>query len=259
MLIGVSTPGAVVISEYTLGDALAGSGGHRKHGEPRSTAQPILGPMRVAPGVMTPAQRRRRDVLLVLVGIVAVTFLAAVVTRSTMFIALQLLADAALAGYVYLLVQHKQRAQASRGMRLERVIARRDAAVAHQECARAGGQQHHDQREKSSPRARHRPDVEDHALQALPVMQRCARAAHLGHHQHRGHFGDQGDAQDLCRELHVAISEDGDDGDHQKEIALCHGAPEAAEIARQEIAGEACGEPHAHHHRHHAGGENFGS
>jgi len=97
--------------------ALAGSGGHRKHGEPRSTAQPILGPMRVAPGVMTPAQRRRRDVLLVLVGIVAVTFLAAVVTRSTMFMAMQLLADAALAGYVYLLVQHKQRAQAVRGMR----------------------------------------------------------------------------------------------------------------------------------------------
>ena len=90
--------------------ALAGSGGHRKHGEPRSTAQPILGPMRVAPGAMTPAQRRRRDVLLVLAGVVALTFVAAVITRSTMFIALQLLADAALAGYVYLLIQHKQRA-----------------------------------------------------------------------------------------------------------------------------------------------------
>ncbi len=73
--------------------------------------------MSVAPGVMTPAQRRRRDVLLMLAGVVVLTFLGAVITRSTMIIALQLLADAALAGYVYLLVQHKQRAQVTRAPR----------------------------------------------------------------------------------------------------------------------------------------------
>ena len=65
---------------------------------------------------MTPAQRRRANVLLILAALVGVTFLAAVLQRSTPFIALQLLADAALAGYVYLLVQYKQRAQAQRSV-----------------------------------------------------------------------------------------------------------------------------------------------
>jgi hypothetical protein len=66
---------------------------------------------------MSPAQRRRRDVLLVLAGFAGLTFLAAVATRSTPMIGMQLLADAALVGYVYLLIQHKQRTQAARGMR----------------------------------------------------------------------------------------------------------------------------------------------
>ena len=91
--------------------ALAGSGGHRKHNSAGPSGQPILAPMATPPGAMTPAQRRRRDVLLILAGVAGVTFLAAVVTRSPLVIAIQLLADAALAGYVYLLVQHKQRSQ----------------------------------------------------------------------------------------------------------------------------------------------------
>ena len=45
---------------------------------------------------------------------VAATFFLAVLTRSMPFIALQLLADVALAGYVYLLIQYKQRAQEQR-------------------------------------------------------------------------------------------------------------------------------------------------
>ena len=79
---------------------------------PRS--QPILGPVHHGGAPMTPQQKRRRDVLLVLCGVVALTFLVAVVQRSLPFVALQLLADAALAGYVYLLVQFKQRSQAQR-------------------------------------------------------------------------------------------------------------------------------------------------
>lgn len=59
---------------------------------------------------MSAQQKRRRDVLFVLLGLVAATFFLAVLTRSTAFIALQLLADAALGGYVYLLIQYKQRA-----------------------------------------------------------------------------------------------------------------------------------------------------
>ena len=49
-----------------------------------------------------------------LLGVVAATFFLAVLTRSMAFVALQLLADIALAGYVYLLVQYKQRTQEQR-------------------------------------------------------------------------------------------------------------------------------------------------
>ncbi len=63
---------------------------------------------------MSAQQKRRRDVLFVLLGLVAFTFFLAVLTRSMAFIALQLIADVALAGYVYLLLQYKQRAQGQR-------------------------------------------------------------------------------------------------------------------------------------------------
>jgi hypothetical protein len=58
---------------------------------------------------MTPVQRRRRDVLLVLAGAVAVTLLAAIAMRSASVFLLNLLADAALVTYVYMLVQIKNR------------------------------------------------------------------------------------------------------------------------------------------------------
>jgi hypothetical protein len=80
----------------------------------RSSSSPIFVPAGTGPGSMSAQQKRRRDVLLVLAGLVAVTFLLAVATRSTPFIALQLLADIALGGYVYLLLQYKQRAQGQR-------------------------------------------------------------------------------------------------------------------------------------------------
>jgi hypothetical protein len=63
-----------------------------------------------AGGAMSAQQKRRRDVLLVLGGAAAFTLLLALFTRSKMFIALFLLAAAALGGYVYLLLQYKQRA-----------------------------------------------------------------------------------------------------------------------------------------------------
>jgi hypothetical protein len=74
---------------------------------------PMFGP--TASGrPMTPIQRRRRDVLLVLAGLVAVTLLAALATRSVPMFLLNLLADAALVAYVYMLVQVKQRAHEQR-------------------------------------------------------------------------------------------------------------------------------------------------
>jgi len=62
-------------------------------------------------GGMSGQQKRRRDVLVVLGGAAGFTFLLALFTRSTMFIALFLVAAAALGGYVFLLLQYKQRAQ----------------------------------------------------------------------------------------------------------------------------------------------------
>jgi hypothetical protein len=72
-----------------------------------------MGPVRV-PGTMSETQRRRRDVLLGLVGGVALTGLMALFAGSMMFWVLNLLADALLGGYVYLLLQLKaKRAHAS--------------------------------------------------------------------------------------------------------------------------------------------------
>lgn len=97
--------------------ALGRTNGTQRKGPRPHRVQPLHGPIGGPGATMTPAQRRRRDVLLVLAALVGVTFLLAVVQRSLPFIVLQLLADAALAGYVYLLVQHKQRARAQRGLR----------------------------------------------------------------------------------------------------------------------------------------------
>jgi Flp pilus assembly protein TadB len=94
--------------------SLGRANGHRIARPRRSSSvSPIFAPTQVGGG-MSAQQKRRRDVLIVLAGVAAVTFLLAVVTRSMPFIALQLVADAVLAGYLYLLVQYKQRAQGSR-------------------------------------------------------------------------------------------------------------------------------------------------
>ena len=77
-----------------------------------SMQRPLFAPSR-STQQMTPTQKRRRDVLLVLVGAVAVTLVLAVYMRTTPFLLLNLVADAALAGYLYLLVQvrHQTRDQ----------------------------------------------------------------------------------------------------------------------------------------------------
>ena len=95
----------------TLGRA---NGSHRNRPSRTSSQKPIFVPTGGGAASMTAAQKRRRDVLFVLLGVVAATFFLAVLTRSMPLIALQLIADVALAGYVYLLIQHKQRAQGQR-------------------------------------------------------------------------------------------------------------------------------------------------
>ena len=85
----------------------------------RTTASsPIFVPSHTSGAGMSEQQKRRRDVLFVLLGLVAFTFFLAVLTRSMAFIALQIVADLALAGYVYLLLQYKQRATGQRQNRL---------------------------------------------------------------------------------------------------------------------------------------------
>jgi hypothetical protein len=93
--------------------SLGRANGHRTRPSRMSSPQPIFVP-NAAGATMTPTQKRRRDVLFVLLGLVAATFFVAVLTRSMAFVALQLVADVALGGYVYLLIQYKNRTQDQR-------------------------------------------------------------------------------------------------------------------------------------------------
>jgi len=89
-----------------------------------SSLPPIMGPiggpmpsMPVGPvrssggGGMSPTQRRRRDILLGLLAGAGLTFVMAFLAGSMLFWVLNLFADALLGGYVYLLIQMKQRQQ----------------------------------------------------------------------------------------------------------------------------------------------------
>jgi hypothetical protein len=82
---------------------------------PRSR-QPIAPPMayRPLPGGISPMQRRRRNVLMVLAGGVGLTLLLALFLRTPFAYLLLLAAVAALGGYCYLLVQLKHRGSALR-------------------------------------------------------------------------------------------------------------------------------------------------
>jgi len=72
-----------------------------------------VGPVRPsAPGRMSPAQRRRRDILIGLGVAAGVTFLMAMFAASPIFWVLHLAADGLLGGYIYLLLQFKARNQA---------------------------------------------------------------------------------------------------------------------------------------------------
>jgi len=89
-----------------------------------SSLPPIMGPiggpmpsMPVGPvrssggGGMSPTQRRRRDILIGLMAGAGLTFVMAFLAGSMLFWVLNLLADALLGGYIYLLLQYKARRQ----------------------------------------------------------------------------------------------------------------------------------------------------
>ena len=94
--------------------SLGRANGHRTRPTRMSSPQPIFVPSGSGSGTMSATQKRRRDVLCVLLGVAAATLFLAALTRSMPFIALQLLADVALGGYVYLLIQYKNRTQDQR-------------------------------------------------------------------------------------------------------------------------------------------------
>ena len=79
-----------------------------------SSPQPIFVPGGSGPATMSATQKRRRDVLFVLLGVVAARSSSRCSRAAMPFIVLQLLADVALAGYVYLLIQYKNRTQDQR-------------------------------------------------------------------------------------------------------------------------------------------------
>lgn len=90
----------------------AGPGGFRPAAfpsRPAGAAPARAGVPTRPPGEMTPAQKRRRDVLVLLLAAVGLTFVLAVFTGMIALWLFHLLADALLGGYVYLLLQMKQR------------------------------------------------------------------------------------------------------------------------------------------------------
>jgi hypothetical protein len=89
----------------TLGHA---NGTHQARSRGVSPQHPMFGPS-AGSAQMSAAQKRRRDVLFVLVGIAAATLFLAALTRMMPLFALQLVADVVLGGYIYLLIQHKHR------------------------------------------------------------------------------------------------------------------------------------------------------
>jgi hypothetical protein len=72
-----------------------------------------IGPVRVAGG-MSPAQRRRRDVLIGILAVAGLLFLMAAFSGSMIFWVLHLLADLGLGVYVYMLLQLKAKNAASK-------------------------------------------------------------------------------------------------------------------------------------------------
>jgi len=79
-------------------------GGGPMNGAPMSP----VGPVRV-PGAMTPAQRRRRDVLVLLLGFAGIMLLMGVMSGSMIVWVIQVLADLMIGAYVYMLLQLKAR------------------------------------------------------------------------------------------------------------------------------------------------------
>ncbi len=99
------------------GPVLHGPVGGSHSAPPRPLASPrgpIAPPLayRPMPGGVSPMQRRRRNVLMVLAGGVGLIFLVALVMSTMMIWFLFLLSVGALGGYVYLLIRYKHEAAA---------------------------------------------------------------------------------------------------------------------------------------------------
>jgi hypothetical protein len=74
---------------------------------------PPVGPVRV-PGAMSPAQRRRRDVLVALLAAAGVTALMALFSKSMAFVVVHAMCDVMLGSYIYMLLRLKSRSGVER-------------------------------------------------------------------------------------------------------------------------------------------------
>jgi hypothetical protein len=89
------------------------NGTHRDRPARLSLSRPAFAPHRGS-GRQSPRQKRRQDVLLVMLGVCAATLFLALLSRMTVLLVVHLACDALLAAYLYLLVRHKQRATEQR-------------------------------------------------------------------------------------------------------------------------------------------------
>ena len=87
-------------------------GGGPVNGASSNGSSTPIGPVRV-PGAMSPAQRRRRDVLVLLLAFAGIMLLMGLMSGSMIVWIIQLLADVMIGAYVYMLLQLKARSSAS--------------------------------------------------------------------------------------------------------------------------------------------------
>jgi len=108
--LGSGGPGSGRTLSSMFNRPAAGPGGFRPAAFPPPTAGAARAGAPTQPsGEMTAAQKRRRDVLVGLLAAAGLTFVLAAFTGIIAVWLLHLLADALLGGYVYLLLQLKQR------------------------------------------------------------------------------------------------------------------------------------------------------
>lgn len=86
------------------------NGTHRKRPDRVSITRPAFAPSRPGPAKQSLTQKRRQEVLFILIGCSVGSLFLALLSRMPVLFAVHLVADLLLAGYIFLLIQYRQRA-----------------------------------------------------------------------------------------------------------------------------------------------------